>query len=77
MLMATRASDFVVPYLRGWRADQGLTQKELAAKADVSHNTVLRAEAGSPVNVRTLAKLAKALGISVHDLRHVDPDQRA
>lgn len=71
----TRGSDIHVPYLRAWRADKGHTQRELAALADVSHNTILRAEAGAPINVRTLAKLARALGISVHELRHTDPDR--
>ena len=73
----TRPSDFHVPYLRAWRADKGMTQWDLAHASDVARNTILRAEAGAPVNVRTMAKLAKALGISVHDLRHTDPDQEA
>ena len=72
--LMTKASDIHVPYLRAWRADKGLTQVELAAKADVARNTVLRAEAGEPVNVRTLAKLARALGITVRELRTVDPE---
>ncbi len=65
-----------VPYLRSWRADKGMTQEELAAAADVARNTVLRAEAGGAVNVRTLAKLARALGISVHELRHTNPETK-
>lgn len=73
--MATRASDYHLPYLRAWRADKGWTQDELAEHADVARGTVLRAERDEPVNVRTVAKLARALGISVHDLRHVDPDR--
>jgi DNA-binding XRE family transcriptional regulator len=75
MLMA-KASDVFVPYLRSWRADKGMTQEELAAAADVSRNTVLRAEAGGAVNVRTLAKLARALGITVHELRHTNPETK-
>src|SRR5258705_13791631 len=59
-----------------WRADRGMTQEELAQKAQVARGTIIRAESGAPVNVRTLARLAKALGISVHDLRTVDPDTR-
>jgi len=53
-----------------------MTQEELAAAADVARNTVLRAEAGGAVNVRTLAKLARALGISVHELRHTNPETK-
>ncbi len=71
-----KASDVFVPYLRSWRADKGMTQEELAAAADVARNTVLRAEAGGAVNVRTLAKLARALGISVHELRHTNPETK-
>jgi transcriptional regulator with XRE-family HTH domain len=75
--MATKGSDIYLPHLRAWRADQGLTQRELAEKAGVSVGTVLRAEAGGPMRVNNIAKLARALGISVHDLRHVDPEQHA
>lgn len=71
-----KASDILLPYLRGWRADKGLTQEQLAAAADVARGTILRAEGGAAVNVRTVAKLARALGISVHDLRHTDPEKR-
>lgn len=71
-----RASDITAPYLRSWRADKGLTQQELADKADVTRGTILRAESGKPVNVVTLAKLARALGTTPHDLRFTDPATR-
>lgn len=70
-----KASDVRLPYLRAWRADKGLTQEELAAAADVARGTILRAEGGAAVNVRTVAKLARALGISVHELRDTNPEQ--
>jgi transcriptional regulator with XRE-family HTH domain len=76
MPMAAKKSDILVPYLRAWRTDKGMTQEELAAAADVDRKTVLRAEAGGTVSVVTLAKLARALDISVHMLRHTDPDQQ-
>ena len=74
--LVAKASDVRLPYLRGWRADKGLTQEELAAAADVARGTILRAEGGAAVNVRTVAKLARALGITVHELRHTDPETR-
>lgn len=76
MAIMAKASDIYVPYLREWRADKGLTQEQLAERADVTRGTVMRAESGKAVNVVTLAKLAKALGISVHELRHVDPSTK-
>ena len=69
-----KASDITVPYLRSWRADKGLTQIELAERAGVGRGTIMRAENGKAINVRTLAQLAKALGITVHELRHTNPE---
>ncbi len=45
------------------RADQGLTQEALAAAAVVDVKTVRRAEQGDRVDVRTLDKIAAALGV--------------
>jgi transcriptional regulator with XRE-family HTH domain len=74
--LMVRPSEETVPYLRGWRADHGMTQEELAQKAQVARGTIIRAESGAPVNVRTLSRLAKALGLTVRELRTVDPDTR-
>ncbi len=74
--MPTRPSDMPLPYLQSWRADRGLNQQELAAKAGVAASTVRRAERGETINVVSVAKIARALGISVHDLRDVDPSVR-
>ncbi len=71
-----RPSEEAVPYLRGWRADRGMTQDQLAQAAHVARGTIIRAESGAPVNVRTLSRLAKALGLTVRELRTVDPDTR-
>ena len=71
--MAARASDIFTPYLRSWRADKGMSQDHLAARAGVTRGTIMRAENGKAINVVTLAKIAKALGISVHTLRFTDP----
>ncbi len=74
--MPTRPSDMALPYLRSWRADRGLNQQELAAKAGIAPSTVRRAERGETINVVSVAKLAKALGISVMALREEDPSVR-
>lgn len=46
----------------------GLTQEELAARAEVSENTVLRAEHGLEVRPVTARRLARGLGLEVADL---------
>ncbi len=71
--MPTRPSDMRVPYLQSWRADRGLTQQGLADKAGVAASTVRRAERGETINIVSVAKLAKALNISVMALREEDP----
>ena len=50
-------------YVREWRADRLLTQSELAKKAGITRETVVNAEAGKPLRLATVRKLAKALGI--------------
>jgi transcriptional regulator with XRE-family HTH domain len=64
-----------VPRLEAWRLEHALTQRELAEHADVSRGTVVRAEAGEPISLPNVRKLAKALGISVRDLLHKDPGE--
>ena len=56
--------------LRRERRRAGLTQEELADKADVGHATIARIEAGyiNAPRVSTLRKLAAALGLQVRDL---------
>ncbi len=75
-VVMVRQSEQAVPFLRGWRADRGMTQEELAQKAQVARGTIIRAENGAAVNVRTLSRLAKALGLTVNELRTVDPDMK-
>lgn len=45
------------------RLGQGWSQTELAARSGVSRPTIARAERGEPVSMRTLSKLADALGL--------------
>ncbi len=53
-----------VKSLRHWRAERALGLKELAARAGVSHSTILRIERGETLSqARVYRKLAQALGI--------------
>jgi transcriptional regulator with XRE-family HTH domain len=52
------------------RAKLGLTQDDLAKKADIKYTTLMKVESGT-VNrpsVQTMAKIAKALDVSIEDL---------
>ncbi len=52
------------------RAKLGLTQDDLAKKADIKYTTLMKVESGA-VNrpsVQTMAKIAKALGVSMEEL---------
>jgi DNA-binding XRE family transcriptional regulator len=71
----TRVNATRLPYLVGWRANKGMTQETLAKQAGVARTTIARVETGALVNLTTAVKLAKALGITVHDLRHTDPER--
>jgi DNA-binding XRE family transcriptional regulator len=46
----------------------GMTSAALAALADLSRETVRRAEAGAPISTRTRRRLAAALGRDLADL---------
>ena len=48
--------------LRAYRAQQGLTLKELAARAGVTPLTLLKAERGENFTMRTLLRVLRALG---------------
>ena len=56
-------------YLRQLREDRGLTQSELALRADLGVDSVRRIERGqlSP-SLRSVAKLAAGMEISLHSL---------
>jgi transcriptional regulator with XRE-family HTH domain len=55
------------------REAKGMTQENLAHKSNVSVRTVQRAEAGSPINIETLAQLAATLGVRQEDLVASNP----
>jgi len=52
------------------RTDLGLSQDDLARKADVPYTTLTKIETGviKKPSVYVVAKIAKALGVSVDDL---------
>lgn len=57
------------PPLRVWREHRGLSQAALARAADASHVQIVDIEAGRRTgSVRTLRRLADALGIGLDDL---------
>lgn len=71
MRMKTRTDQ--IPYLGAWRRHAQLTQEQLGLRARIAANSIRRIEAGYPARQMTTAKLAEALGISVQQLRTVDP----
>lgn len=52
------------------RKKKGLSQDKLAKLADVTHTTLVKLEAGANDNptIKTLNKIADALGVSLDDL---------
>ena len=52
------------------RTKQGLTQDDLTKKADIKYSTLTKIEGGvvTKPSVQTIAKIAKALGVSIEDL---------
>ena len=55
-------------YIREWRQARFLSQRQLADRAGVSRETIINVEAGKPLRVTTLQRLAAALGLSPEDL---------
>ncbi|MDO8913976.1 MAG: helix-turn-helix transcriptional regulator [Phenylobacterium sp.] len=55
--------------LRHWRKQQGISQEELAGRADLHRNYVGLVERGERnASIKSMFKLAQALGISVAQL---------
>ena len=56
--------------IKKYRSKLGLTQDDLVRKAEVKHTTLTKIESGSVVkpSVQTMAKIAKALRVSIEDL---------
>ena len=58
------------------RVRQGLSVRDVADKADVDKNTVLRLEKGLPTSARTRDRVCAALGVYVSRLTLPEPDER-
>ena len=65
-----------VSNLRAWRLYTLLKQVELAEKAGVGEQTVIRLEKGGRATELTIHKLARALGISVRQLLEEQPPEK-
>jgi transcriptional regulator with XRE-family HTH domain len=64
-----------VPHLRAWRVKALLTQAALAKQAGVAAQTITRAESGDRVSVLTAERLARALGVTMRQLREQAPEE--
>jgi transcriptional regulator with XRE-family HTH domain len=58
------------------RIRQGLSVRDIADKAEVDKNTVLRLEKGLPTSARTRDRVCAALGVYVSRLALPEPDER-
>jgi transcriptional regulator with XRE-family HTH domain len=63
--------------VKHWRALRGLSQRELAERADVGQVLIARLELGqTDPRLSTVEKLAEALGIDVADLLTGPPERK-
>ena len=67
------SSDVRVPRLRDHRLNRAMSQDELASKSGVSRSRIIKLEAGGQAWPKTVGKLARALRVSVADLREEHP----
>lgn len=75
--MAAEITWHVGDVVRKLRMARGLTQKDLAGKAGLHHNTIVRLEDGDEgVMGRTLKKVALALGVNSQFLWAAVPSER-
>lgn len=56
--------------IKKMRSKLGLTQDDLAKKADIKYTTLMKVESGTvnKPSVQTMDKIARALGVSIEDL---------
>jgi len=54
--------------------NQGLTIEEVAARADVSIQTVYRINRGQHVSLKSLRRVCQALGITIEQYKALDKD---
>ncbi len=62
--------EIISEHIKKIQANLGLTQVDLAKKADVKYTTLMKVESGvvNKPSVQTMAKIVKALGISIEEL---------
>jgi transcriptional regulator with XRE-family HTH domain len=76
-LLAHTSPAVIGARLKRYRLRQGLSIRDLAAKAGVSTNSVLRIEKGGDVHALTLIKICASLGLHVvrlGDVEQIDPE---
>jgi transcriptional regulator with XRE-family HTH domain len=74
--MAEKVRGRPLPYLKAWRMQKLMGQRELADQSGLARATIARAERGDEiVNFANIRKLAQALGISADDLLHQNPEE--
>lgn len=64
-----------LPYAKAWRECRWLTQEELEQQSGVKVATIRRVEHGENASLRTVRKLAGALGIAPEQLRDEAPER--
>ncbi len=57
-----------MPTLKQHRLKKPWTLRELASEAKVSQQSIVNAEAGRPLRIVTMRKMATALGVDVWDV---------
>jgi transcriptional regulator with XRE-family HTH domain len=63
----------LAPSLRYWRTQRALFQEQLAKRAQVGVQTIIRGEAGRPLRLDVVGKLARALDVDPSDLQRKPP----
>jgi DNA-binding XRE family transcriptional regulator len=68
--MKARNNSRIADNIKKYRNKLGVSQDELSKFADVTYNTIIKIESGVNTNptIKTLSKIAKALGVGVDDL---------
>ncbi len=66
--------DIIGQRIRRARVKQGLSIRDLAARAEISKSSVVRVESGEPSHGRTIVKLCRALGLHLAGLLTPPPD---
>ncbi len=68
--MDMMSSKTIAKNIKKYRKKLGLSQDQLARKANIPYSTYLKIESGYTLNpsIQTIANIAKALGVSLDEL---------